>query len=106
MTRSYRFHDGKTGAAVTVHVTPRAKRSEMVEISPEGTLRIRLTAPPVEGKANKELIKLLAQILDIPQSRIEIVAGETGRDKLVAIHDLSMQEVEVRIHDWLSIKHP
>ncbi len=95
--RKYHLHDGKKGAALAIRVTPRASRNEIVEILSDGTVRIRLTAPPVEGKANEALIKFLSQVLDVPSSRIEIVAGETGRDKLVSILDLDADTVHSRI---------
>jgi len=84
-SRQFHLHDGKKGAALAIRVTPRARKNEIVEISSDGTIRIRLTAPPVENKANQALIEFLSEILGVPKSQIEIVAGQTGRDKLVSI---------------------
>lgn len=95
--RNYHLHDGKKGAALAVRVTPRASRNEIVEVTSEGTVRIRLTAPPVDGKANEALIGFLSKILDVAPSRIEVVAGATGRDKLVSILDLDAEAVHARI---------
>jgi hypothetical protein len=95
--RDYRFHDGKTGAALTVRVTPRARRNEIVEILSDLTVKIRLTAPPVEGKANKALIKYLSEVLEIPASKIDIVAGDTGRDKIVSILDADSEVVHKKL---------
>jgi len=86
-----------TGTALAVRVIPRANRNELVEILPDGTLKIRLTAPPVEGRANQALIEFLAKALDIPRSMIEIVAGQKGRNKLVAILGLDTSTVEKRL---------
>lgn len=91
--RNFHLHDGKKGAALAIRVTPRASRNEIVEILSDGTVRIRLTAPPVEDKANQALVKYLADILAIATSRIEIVAGATGRDKLVSILDMDAEDV-------------
>lgn len=91
--RNFNLHDGKKGAALAIRVTPRASRNEIVEILSDGTVRIRLTAPPVEDKANHALVKYLADILAIAPSRIEIVAGATGRDKLVSILDMEAEDV-------------
>jgi len=91
--RNFHLHDGKKGAALAIRVTPRASRNEIVEILSDGTVRIRLTAPPVEDKANQALVKYLADILAIASSRIEIVAGATGRDKLVSILDMDAEDV-------------
>jgi uncharacterized protein (TIGR00251 family) len=95
--RKYHLHDGKKGAALAIRVTPRASRNEIVEILSDGTVRIRLTAPPVEGKANEALVEFLSKVLDVAPSRIEIVAGMTGRDKLVSILDLDAELVHARI---------
>jgi uncharacterized protein (TIGR00251 family) len=91
------MHNGQKGSAIAVRVTPRASRNEIVEILNDGTVKVRLTAPPVEGKANETLIEFLAGVLDVPRSHIEIVAGTTGRDKLVSILDLDAETVHERI---------
>ncbi len=100
--RKFVLHDGKHGAALTVRVTPRARRNEFAGILEDGTLRVRISAPPVEGKANLALVTFLATVLDVRKNRIEIVAGHKGLDKIVSILDLSSQEVEARIKRWMA----
>lgn len=100
--RNFRFRNGQRGAALAIRVTPRARRNEVAEVLNDGTIRIRLTAPPVEGKANKALIEFLSQILGVSKSRIAIVAGETGRDKLVSILDMDPEEAQRRILEHLA----
>jgi len=100
--RRFFLHDGKHGAALTVRVTPRARRNELAGILEDGTLRVRISAPPVEGKANLALVTFLAMALGVRKNRIEIVAGQKGLDKIVSILDLSSQEVEERIKAWMS----
>jgi len=95
--RHYHLHDGQKGSALAIRVTPRSSKNEISEILSDGTVRIRLTAPPVEGKANEALLSFLSDVLDIPRSKIEIVAGETGRDKLVSILGLDAEAVHNRI---------
>ena len=99
--RKFKLHDGKSGAALTVRVTPRARRTEVAEILEDGTIRIRVTAPPVEGKANAALIQFLAEALGIRRNRIDIVAGEKGLDKIVSITELSAAEVQRRLQAWI-----
>lgn len=91
--RNFHLHDGKKGAALAIRVTPRASRNEIVEILSDGTVRIRLTAPPIEDKTNQALVKYLSDTLGVAPSRIEIVAGATGRDKLVSILDMEAEDV-------------
>ena len=95
--RKFRLHNGQKGAALAVRVTPRARKNEIVEILGDGTVKIRLTAPPVEGKANKALIAFLSDILRVPSSRFEIIAGKTGRDKLVSILDVDSETLQEQI---------
>ena len=86
--RKFHLHDGKRGAALALRVTPRASKNEIVGVLDDGTVKIHLTAPPVDGKANEALLKFLSEILDVPLSRLDIVAGTSGRDKLVSVTDM------------------
>lgn len=95
--RQYHLHDGKKGAALAVRITPRASHNEIVEIQSDGTVKIHITAAPVDGKANEVLVEFLADILGVPRSRVDIVAGATGRDKLVSVLDMDAEEVHKRI---------
>ena len=78
--RNFKLHNGKMGAAITVRITPRTAKNEITEILNDGTVKIRLTAPPVEGRANQGLIDFLAEVLNIKPARIEIISGLTSRD--------------------------
>jgi uncharacterized protein (TIGR00251 family) len=96
-SRSFHLHDGKKGAALAVRITPRARRNEIYAILDDGTVKIRLTAPPVEGKANSELIKFLAKVLEVPIKHVEIVAGTGRRDKLISVLDLDADLLHKKI---------
>lgn len=100
--RQFKLHDGKRGAALTVRVTPRARKTEVSGFREDGTLKIRVAAPPVEGKANAALITFLSKIVGVRKNRIEIVAGQRGLDKIVSIIDMSAEQVEKRLMDWIS----
>jgi len=79
-----------------VRVIPRAKKNETVGVQ-EGALRIRLTAPPVEGAANKALIDFLAQKLGVRRRQVEIISGVKSRSKVIRISGLSPAEVRRRL---------
>lgn len=96
-----RMSEGKRGAALAIRVIPRARKDEIVEILADQTIKIRLAAPPVEGKANEALIEFLAKVLDVPRSKVDIIAGASGRDKLVSILDLDSREAQARILKYL-----
>ena len=100
--RKFRLHNGQIGAALAVRITPRSRKNEIVEILNDGTVKIRLTAPPVEGKANDALIAFLSDVIGVPRSQIDIIAGATGREKLVSILNLDATTVHQRILAHLS----
>lgn len=99
--RRFKLHNGKYGAALTVRVTPRSRKSEVGGILEDGTVRIRIKEPPVGGKANRALVAFLSKVLGVRKNRIEIVAGLKGLDKIVAVDDMTAEEVENRIQGYL-----
>lgn len=100
--RQFHFGKGSGGAALPVKVVPRASKNEIVGVGPDGTLKIRVTAPPVDGAANEAVIELLAKALDLPKSNIEIVGGLSSTSKLVSVLGLAPNLVDKR----LNIKRP
>ena len=95
----YRFHDSKTGGALHIRVQPGSRKNEIVEILADGTIKIRISAPALEGKANHALIEFLSQLLKVKQSSIEIVAGLRTKDKLVSITNITIDQIESVIHE-------
>ena len=76
----------EAGALVlTLHIQPGASTSEVAGLHGEA-LKIRLAAPPVDGKANAALIEFLARRLDIPRARIELISGPSSRHKRLRVH--------------------
>ncbi len=72
------------GWQIAVHVQPGAKRSGIAGLHGE-RLKVRVAAPPVEGRANDALVAFLAESLAIPRNRVRVIKGELSREKLVAI---------------------
>lgn len=79
-----------------VHAKPRAKKSRVVGERGDA-VEIALAAPPVDGAANEELIRFLSRVLDVAKREIQLVRGESSREKLVAIAGLTLAEVEARL---------
>ncbi len=71
-----------------VRVVPRTSNSEIVG-EHDGALKIRLASPPVDGAANAELIKILSKKLDVPKSEVEIISGQTSKQKQVRINGIN-----------------
>jgi hypothetical protein len=93
LKRPDRPEKGPASVTLLVRIQPRASKNELVAME-GGGIKIRLTAPPVDGAANEALIKFLAAVLSVPKSHIEIVSGHTSRDKVVRISGMSDAEVK------------
>jgi len=77
-------------------VHPNAARNELAGFS-EGVWRVRVAAPPVKGKANKELIAFLAQKLGLSKGDLTILKGHTSRNKVISIASLTREELTRRL---------
>jgi uncharacterized protein (TIGR00251 family) len=93
--------DGRKGVALALRVTPRANKNEIVGVLSDGTIKVHLTAPPLEGRANEALLKFLSKILDVPVTNIAIVAGVSGRDKLISVRDMDAAILHKRVLEQL-----
>lgn len=94
--REFKITKAEGGAAFAVRVVPRSSKNEIVGLQ-GNALKIRVTAPPVEGAANEAIIALLAKKLRVPKSKMEIAAGAASRQKMVCVIDLLPEEVERRL---------
>jgi uncharacterized protein (TIGR00251 family) len=95
--RKFKMHDGQKGSALAVRITPRATRNEIVEVLDDGTIKVRIAAPPADNEANEVLIEYFSEILGVPRSNLDIVAGAVGRDKLIAVVDMDVETAHQRI---------
>jgi uncharacterized protein (TIGR00251 family) len=96
----FKISSAEGGAAFPVRVVPRASKNE-VSGRHGDAVKIRLTAPPVEGAANEALVDFLSELLDVRKSQIEILTGHASRDKIVCVVGVSPQEVEARLDEFL-----
>jgi uncharacterized protein (TIGR00251 family) len=83
-------------AKISLRVFPNAARNEVAGFT-DGVLRVKIAAPPVEGKANKELIALLARKLGLSKGDLTIIKGYTSRNKVIVINGLSQEEITRRL---------
>jgi uncharacterized protein len=87
LTCAWRREDG-SALVLTLHVQPGAKRTAVDGTHGEGTqqrLKVRLAAPPVDGKANAELMRFMADAFGVPVRNVDLVRGESSRQKVVRI---------------------
>jgi len=81
---------------ISLKVYPNAPRNEVLGFA-EGVLRVKIAAPPVRGKANKELLSFLSRILGISQTALTISRGHTSRNKTIAVRGLGQDELLARL---------
>jgi len=92
----FAIRDCSKSASFAVKVHPRAKKNAIVgELG--DTLKVAITAPPIDGKANEACIEFFANLLKVPRSSVTIASGQTSRNKVVRVAGLSGKEVEQRL---------
>jgi uncharacterized protein (TIGR00251 family) len=90
------FHESSAGISFAVKVQPKAKKDAITgELG--DALKITLTAPPVEGRANEGCIEFFANLLKVPRSSVSIASGETSRRKVIRVRGLSAEELRKRL---------
>ena len=88
------LHETAAGVTFAIKVQPRARRNAVVgELG--GAVKIALTAPPVDGRANQACIEFLAELLSLPRSAIEIVSGQSSRTKVIRVAGISVQQLRL-----------
>lgn len=90
------LHESGDGVAFAVKVHPRAKKNAITgEIG--DALKLSLTTPPVEGRANQACIEFFAKLLKVPRSSVTIASGQTSRNKVIRVSGLTAQQVRERL---------
>jgi uncharacterized protein len=91
-----RIHDSAAGVTFAVKVHPRAKKNAVTgELG--DALKLSLTSPPVEGRANEACIEFFAKLLKVPRSSVTIASGQTSRAKVIRVAGLSVGEIRRRM---------
>ena len=96
MTVMIPIRETETGVVFRIRVVPRASRCESAGFQ-DDALKLRITAPPVEGKANRECIRLLAGLLGVKKAQVTIIAGHASRTKTVAVEGVKAKEIAALI---------
>lgn len=91
------IHESAEGISFTIKVYPRAKKNAITgEL--DGVLKVSLTAPPADGKANEACVAFFAKLLKVPRSSVSIANGQKGRRKVIRIAGLAVSETAKTIH--------
>ena len=89
-------YENAKGVIFSVKVQPRARRNAITGVLGDA-LKLALTAPPVDGRANQAVIEFLAEVLEIPRASVTIASGETSRKKVVRVTGVSKRIVEQKL---------
>ena len=89
---AFTVRDTANGAQFALRVQPRASRNAIVGTMGDA-VKLAITAPPVDGKANHAVVEYLSDLFRVPKSSVVIVSGETGRNKLIAVRGMRAEQV-------------
>ena len=95
-------HESAKGISFAVKVHPRARKNAIAGVVGDA-LKLALTAPPVEGRANQAVIEFFADLFQIPRSSVTIASGETSRNKVIRIAGVGKRAVEQRLAENLKL---
>jgi len=82
----------KDGLTLTLRISPNASKNEIIK-TPEG-IKVKITAQPIDGKANKALVEYLSKLWKIPKTSIEIIRGETSKEKILLFKNLTPEKIQ------------
>ncbi|MGB9673009.1 MAG: DUF167 domain-containing protein [Anaerolineales bacterium] len=101
MNKNLQIRPAGKGVALALHVITRAHQTEITQVMEDGSLKVRLNAPPLDGKANQALIEFFTDIFKVHRSNITIVAGEHSRNKVIAITGIEPDQAEQIIFTYI-----
>jgi uncharacterized protein len=101
MSQKKRLQQEKVSVKVPLHVTPGASKNEIVGILPDGAIRLKVKALPVEGKANKAVLDFFQELLQLRSDQIKFVNGQQSRIKLIEIFGMTSDQFTEKIKIFL-----
>lgn len=100
MSAAAAVKETQAGVSFAVRVAPRASRTGITGVMGEGdgtVVKIALAAPPVDGRANEEMIAFLAKLFDLPRSGVEVIAGQQSKNKVIRVRGRSAAEIQAAL---------
>lgn len=92
------FLEKKEGVVISLFVQPNAPKSQIIGEYNQ-LLKIKIKSPPVEGKANDEIIRFFSEIFGIAKNKIEILSGDKSKQKRVLVKGLSVSQIQAALHN-------
>jgi hypothetical protein len=92
----FRIRESGADIEVPLHVQPRARRTQIAGLH-DGTLKLKISAPPVDDAANRAILEFFSGLLGHPKSRLHIISGGKSRNKVLRIEDMSLKRFQESI---------
>ena len=93
------IRETSSGVSFAVRLQPKAKKTAIIgEL--DGALKLGVTDPPIDGRANEALVRFIAQLLKVARSSVTIAAGETSRNKVIRVEGVTAEQVRFRLKVW------
>ena len=102
MTLPVHIQNSDLGATFAVRIHPRASRTAITGTL-AGALKLAVSAPPIEGRANEALVEFFSGLFRVPRSAVQIATGERGRNKVIRIAGRSASELELLLRDHFTV---
>lgn len=99
------FKQTKEGVLVSLHVLPNAPKSQIIG-EYNGSLKIKIKAPPVDGKANEAIITFFSDFFELSKSKIEISKGDKSKEKTLLLCGALIQQIQAKVDSFLKAKKP
>lgn len=93
-----RIRETDAGIELPLHVQPRARRTQIAGIH-GGSLKVKVSAPPVDDAANRAIVEFFSRLLDLPKSQLQIITGQKSRDKVLRIDGIGLRSFLERVPD-------
>lgn len=100
MAQSVAITDHADGCVLPVRAQPGARKAGVLG-EQAGSLKVAVTAPPEDGRANKALLELLREMLGLKRSQVELLSGATSREKRFLIRGVRKEQIAVRLREWV-----
>ncbi len=93
------IRETSSGVSFAVRLQPRAKKTAIIG-EMDGALKLSVTDPPIEGRANEALVRFIADLLKVSRSSVTIAAGESNRNKVIRVEGVTAEQVRFRLKVW------
>ena len=89
------FKITESGIIVNIKISPNSKKNEIIKTKTNSETKVKITAQPIDGKANKCLVEFLSKNFKVPKTSIKIIKGETAKEKMILFETTDEQKIDI-----------